>query len=105
MPESGDLGARVCRYHGGAAKQVVRAARVRLQNAAEKMARELLGMATNPDVSDPVKLAAIKDALPACAAIVDRLIFAGQIIETGTTPPPPPTGCCPARQRRSTTEQ
>jgi hypothetical protein len=57
------LGATVCRYHGGAAKQVVRAATVRLQNAAEKMARELLGMATNPNVSDPVKLAAIRDAL------------------------------------------
>ena len=56
-------GATVCRYHGGAAKQVVRAARVRLQNAAEKMARELLGMATDPNVSDPVKLAAIRDAL------------------------------------------
>jgi hypothetical protein len=57
------LGATVCRYHGGAAKQVVRAARIRLQNAAEKMARELLGMATDPSVSDSVKLAAIRDAL------------------------------------------
>ena len=57
------LGATVCRFHGGAAKQVVHAARVRLQNAAEKMARELLGMATDPNVSDSVKLAAIRDAL------------------------------------------
>ena len=57
------LGATVCRYHGGAAKQVVRAARVRLQNAAEKMARELLGMTSDPNVSDSVKLAAIRDAL------------------------------------------
>ena len=57
------LGATVCRFHGGAAKQVVRAARVRLQNAAEKMARELLGMASDPNVSDSVKIAAIRDAL------------------------------------------
>ena len=34
-----------------------------MQNAADKMARELLGMVTNPNVSDSVKLAAIKDAL------------------------------------------
>ena len=57
------LGATVCRYHGGAAKQVVHAARVRLQNAADKMARELLGMATDPNVSDSVKITAIRDAL------------------------------------------
>ena len=57
------LGATVCRFHGGAAKQVVHAARVRLQNAADKMARELLGMATIPNVSDSVKITAIRDAL------------------------------------------
>ena len=57
------LGATVCRYHGGASKQVVHAARVRLQNAADKMARELLGMATDPNVSDSVKITAIRDAL------------------------------------------
>ena len=57
------LGATVCRFHGGAAKQVVHAARVRLQNAADKMARELLGMATDPNVSDSVKITAIRDAL------------------------------------------
>jgi hypothetical protein len=57
------IGSAVCRYHGGAAKQCVNAARIRLQNAAEKMARELLGMATDPNVSDSVKLAAIRDAL------------------------------------------
>lgn len=56
-------GATVCRYHGGAARQVKMAARARLENAADRMAKELLGMATATDISDAVKLAAIKDAL------------------------------------------
>ena len=56
-------GATVCRMHGGAARQVVNAARVRLQNAADKMARELLGIATDDSVPEGVRLAAVKDAL------------------------------------------
>lgn len=57
------LGGTVCKFHGGAAKHVRNAARVRLQNAADRMAKELLKMATDDDVSDSVKLAAIRDAL------------------------------------------
>ncbi len=55
-------GATVCRRHGGAAPQVRAAARARLENAADLMARKLLGMALSAD-SDSVKLAAIRDAL------------------------------------------
>src|ERR1700757_4589989 len=45
-------GATVCRSHGGAAKQVRNAARIRLANAAERMAKELLRMATDDSISD-----------------------------------------------------
>jgi len=52
----------VCRFHGGAAKHVKAAARTRLENAADRMARQLLGIALTAD-SEAVMLAAVKDAL------------------------------------------
>ncbi|WP_141120053.1 hypothetical protein [Mycobacterium malmoense] len=55
-------GGKVCRYHGGNAPHVIANARARLQNAADLMARELLGIALTAD-AESVKLAAIRDAL------------------------------------------
>lgn len=57
------LGSTVCRYHGGASKHVKQAARARIENATDRMAKELLGMAIDPDMAPAVKLSAIKDAL------------------------------------------
>lgn len=57
-------GAVVCTTHGGRAPQVKAKARVRLEMAADKLARELLGIAMDDDsVPANVKLAAVKDAL------------------------------------------
>lgn len=56
-------GATVCRVHGGASGHVKRAARVRLEMAADRMAKELLKIAVSDDAPEHVKLAAIKDAL------------------------------------------
>src|SRR4029079_8562013 len=55
-------GSTVCRFHGGAAKQVKANARARLENAAELMARNLLGLAVGAD-NENVKLGATNSAL------------------------------------------
>jgi hypothetical protein len=55
-------GATVCRFHGGAAKHVKAAARARLENAADLMAKQLLQIALTAD-SEAVMLSAVSNAL------------------------------------------
>ena len=75
-------GLSVCRMHGGATKAAKAAARRRIDAAADRMAKELLKMATDDNVSDAIKLAAIRDALDRAGLKAPAQVE----IEVGTKP-------------------
>lgn len=71
-------GGTVCNTHGGAAPQVKKAARERIQDAADEVAGELVRLALHGD-SESVRLGAIRDLL-------DRAgLGAKQLIESEVT--------------------
>lgn len=57
------MGGTVCPTHGGSTGHVKRKARVRLDMAADKLMKGLLGLATDESIPPQVRLAAIRDAL------------------------------------------
>lgn len=56
-------GAHVCAYHGGRAPQVKARAKVRIEEATDKLAGYLLQMAADTNIPEGVRLTAIRDAL------------------------------------------
>lgn len=56
-------GGTVCSKHGGRSPHIKAAAKRRLEDAADRLARQLLGMAEDPTLKPETRLAAIKDAL------------------------------------------
>jgi hypothetical protein len=66
-------GGRVCTHHGGSAPAVKAKARQRIEDAADRMAKQLLGIATGAE-SEAVRLAAIKDALDRAGLVAPKTV-------------------------------
>lgn len=66
-------GVRVCTHHGGNAPAVKAKARQRIEETAERMPKQRLGIATDVE-SEAVRLAAIKDALDRAGPVAPKMV-------------------------------
>lgn len=70
-------GQKVCGRHGGRAPQALAKARQRLEEAADRLAKELLGIAIDPDADPNTKLKAIGMALDRAGVTAKQTIAIG----------------------------
>lgn len=72
----------LCASHGGNAPAVRAKARLRLENAADRMAKQLLGIASDEETPLPLRLSAIRDVLDRTGITAKTAVE----VEVGPTP-------------------
>lgn len=74
-------GGTVCKYHGGATNHVKNAARIRVENHADRLMRVALEFAYDESKSEPVRLKAIQDLLDRAGLKPTTSVAVGHVTE------------------------